>query len=36
MIAALRAEGRTPGAIAKELARRLGIPRQDGYRLLTS
>ena len=36
MIAALRAEGRTPGAIAKELARRLGIPRQDAYRLLTS
>ncbi len=36
VIAALRAEGRTPGAIAKELARRLGIPRQDAYRLLTS
>jgi 16S rRNA (cytidine1402-2'-O)-methyltransferase len=34
LIAALRAEGRTPGDIAKELARRLGIPRQDAYRLL--
>ena len=34
LIAALRAEGRTPGGIAKELALRLGIPRQDAYRLL--
>jgi 16S rRNA (cytidine1402-2'-O)-methyltransferase len=34
LIAALRAEGGTPGGIAKELARRLGIPRQDAYRLL--
>ena len=36
VIAALRAEGLTPGAIAKELARRFGIPRQDAYRLLSS
>ena len=36
LIGALRAEGRTPGAIAKELSRRLGIPRQDAYRLLSS
>lgn len=36
LIGVLRAEGRTPGAIAKELARRLGIPRQDAYRLLSS
>jgi 16S rRNA (cytidine1402-2'-O)-methyltransferase len=34
LVAALRAEGLTPGGIAKELARRLGIPRQDAYRLL--
>jgi hypothetical protein len=34
LIVALRAEGATPGEIAKELARRLGIPRQDAYRLL--
>jgi 16S rRNA (cytidine1402-2'-O)-methyltransferase len=34
LIAAWRAEGRTPGSIAKELARRFGIPRQDAYRLL--
>jgi 16S rRNA (cytidine1402-2'-O)-methyltransferase len=34
LIAALRAEGRTPGGIAKELAQRLGIARQDAYRLL--
>ena len=36
LIGVLRAEGRTPGAIAKELSRRLGIPRQDAYRLLSS
>lgn len=36
LVAALRAEGRTPGAIAKELAQRLGIPRRDAYRLLRS
>ncbi len=35
LIAALRAEGLPPGGVAKELARRLGIPRQDAYRLLT-
>lgn len=35
VIAALRAGGLPPGAIAKELARRLGIPRQDAYRLLS-
>lgn len=35
LIAALRADGLPPGAIAKELARRLGIPRQDAYRLLS-
>ena len=34
LIAALRADGLTPGGIAKELARRLGISRQDAYRLL--
>jgi len=34
VVAALRAEGLAPGAIAKELARRLGIPRQRAYRLL--
>lgn len=35
LIAALRADGLPPGGVAKELARRLGIPRQDAYRLLT-
>jgi 16S rRNA (cytidine1402-2'-O)-methyltransferase len=35
LIAELRAGGLPPGAIAKELARRLGIPRQDAYRLLS-
>ena len=35
LIAVLRAEGRAPGAIAKELAQRLGIARRDAYRLLT-
>jgi len=35
LAAALRAEGRAPGAIAKELARRFGIARRDAYRLLT-
>jgi len=35
LIATLRAEGLPPGGVAKELARRLGIPRQDAYRLLT-
>ena len=29
------AEGATPSAIAKELSRRLGLSRQDAYRLLT-
>ena len=35
LVAALRAAGAPPGAIAKELARRLGISRHDAYRLLT-
>ncbi len=35
LVAALRARGAAPGAIAKELARRLGITRRDAYRLLT-
>jgi 16S rRNA (cytidine1402-2'-O)-methyltransferase len=35
LVAALRAGGGAPGAIAKELARRLGISRHDAYRLLT-
>lgn len=35
LIAALRARGTAPAAIAKELSRRLGIPRHDAYRLLT-
>lgn len=35
LIATLRAEGVPPGGIAKELARRLGLSRQDAYRLLT-
>ena len=34
LIASLRTEGRPPSAIAKELARRLGISRQSAYRLL--
>jgi 16S rRNA (cytidine1402-2'-O)-methyltransferase len=34
IIAELRERG-SPAAVAKELARRLGIPRQDAYRLLT-
>jgi 16S rRNA (cytidine1402-2'-O)-methyltransferase len=35
LVAELRAQGGAPAAIAKELARRLGIPRHDAYRLLT-
>ena len=35
LAAALRADGNAPGAIAKELAQRLGISRHDAYRLLT-
>ncbi len=35
LIAALRARGDAPAAIAKELARRLGMSRHDAYRLLT-
>ena len=35
LVQAMRAGGSTPGAIAKELARRLGISRHDAYRLLT-
>jgi 16S rRNA (cytidine1402-2'-O)-methyltransferase len=35
LVAALRADGGAPGAIAKELAQRLGISRHDAYRLLT-
>jgi len=35
LIEALRADGLTPGGVAKELARRLGISRQDAYRLLS-
>jgi len=35
LVAALRADGGAPGAIAKELAQRLGISRRDAYRLLT-
>ena len=35
LVAVLRADGLTPGGIAKELARRLGISRQDAYRLVT-
>jgi 16S rRNA (cytidine1402-2'-O)-methyltransferase len=35
LVAALRADGLPPSGVAKELARRLGIPRQDAYRLLT-
>jgi 16S rRNA (cytidine1402-2'-O)-methyltransferase len=35
LIAAMRAAGATPSAIAKELSRRLGLARQDAYRLLT-
>jgi len=34
LVAALRADGNAPGAIAKELAQRLGISRHDAYRLL--
>lgn len=34
VVAALKGSG-TPAAVAKELARRLGISRQDAYRLLT-
>jgi DNA-binding IclR family transcriptional regulator len=34
IIAALRHEGRAPGAIARELARRLGLTRHEAYRLL--
>ncbi len=35
VIAMLRGRGEAPAAIAKELARRLGISRHDAYRLLT-
>ena len=35
LIAALRATGTAPSAIAKELSRRLGLSRHDAYRLLT-
>ena len=35
LVAALRADGGAPGAIAKELAQRLGISRRDAYRLLS-
>jgi 16S rRNA (cytidine1402-2'-O)-methyltransferase len=35
LVAAMRAGGTAPAAIAKELSRRLGIPRHDAYRLLT-
>ena len=35
LVAAMRADGSAPGAIAKELAQRLGISRHDAYRLLT-
>jgi 16S rRNA (cytidine1402-2'-O)-methyltransferase len=35
LAAALRADGGAPGAIAKELAQRLGISRRDAYRLLS-
>jgi 16S rRNA (cytidine1402-2'-O)-methyltransferase len=35
LVEAMRAGGSTPGAIAKELSRRLGISRHDAYRLLT-
>ncbi len=35
LVTALRAGGGAPSAIAKELARRLGISRHDAYRLLT-
>jgi 16S rRNA (cytidine1402-2'-O)-methyltransferase len=35
LVQAMRAGGSTPGAIAKELSRRLGISRHDAYRLLT-
>jgi 16S rRNA (cytidine1402-2'-O)-methyltransferase len=35
LAAALRADGRAPSAIAKELAQRFGISRHDAYRLLT-
>jgi len=34
LAAALRADGGSPAAIAKELAQRLGISRHDAYRLL--
>jgi 16S rRNA (cytidine1402-2'-O)-methyltransferase len=35
LVQAMRAGGSTPGAIAKELSRRLGMSRHDAYRLLT-
>jgi 16S rRNA (cytidine1402-2'-O)-methyltransferase len=35
LVATMRAAGSAPGAIAKELAQRLGISRHDAYRLLT-
>jgi 16S rRNA (cytidine1402-2'-O)-methyltransferase len=35
LIDAMRAAGAAPGAIAKELSRRLGISRHDAYRQLT-
>ena len=35
LIAAMRAEGAAPSAIAKELSRRLDLSRHDAYRLLT-
>ena len=35
LVASMRAGGSAPGAIAKELAQRLGISRHDAYRLLT-
>jgi len=35
LVAAMRADGSAPSAIAKELAQRLGISRHDAYRLLT-
>lgn len=35
LASAMRSSGSAPGAIAKELARRLGISRHDAYRLLT-
>jgi 16S rRNA (cytidine1402-2'-O)-methyltransferase len=35
LIASLRADGHAPGAIAKELSRRLGLSRSEAYRMLT-